>query len=285
MNTTTPTNKVNRLLELVKRPSQAKRKPSNFALYWAWLFYNAVALLFDTIAAGTVYDLVGKIGYAVLTFAAGFLPLLMHEFLYTRAYANGVQKVLAVIGAGVSVVTILAVGVIAAIVNVFGLASLSSQTLEIILIVTLVLVAGLHGLIAAVYFYIDDGIKANQIRAESVAFHERRIEDIHRAKEILALVEKGANEEDAIAKQYGGMEVLNEILGQLRGDAITKDTAAQDVNTPVMPVLAQAENTKQPSDLGALLAGLWAKKANGRTYEQAAMFTDGKSFTETAPKS
>ena len=100
------TTKVNRLLDLVKRPLQAKRKPSNFALYWAWIFYNAVALLFDTIAAGTVYDLVGKFMYAVLTFVAGFLPLLMHEFLYTRAYANAAQKILAVIGAGLSVVTI-----------------------------------------------------------------------------------------------------------------------------------------------------------------------------------
>ena len=55
------TTKVNRLLDLVKRPLQAKRKPSNFALYWAWIFYNAVALLFDTIAAGTVYVRIGSL--------------------------------------------------------------------------------------------------------------------------------------------------------------------------------------------------------------------------------
>jgi hypothetical protein len=214
------TTKVNRLLDLVKRPLQAKRKPSNFALYWAWIFYNAVALLFDTIAAGTVYDLVGKFMYAVLTFVAGFLPLLMHEFLYTRAFANAAQKVLAVIGAGLSVVTILGVGVIAGVVNVLGFTALSVKTLEIVLIVTLVLVSGAHGLIAAIYFFIDDGIKAKQVRAESVAYHERRIDDINRAKEILALAEQGAKDEDAIAAQYGGMEVLNEILGQLRGDAV-----------------------------------------------------------------
>ncbi len=83
----------------------------------------------------------------------------MHEFLFTRAYANTMQKVLAVIGACVSVVTILTVGVIAGIVNVVGFTALSSQTLEIVLIITLVLVSGLHGLIAAIYFYIDDGIK------------------------------------------------------------------------------------------------------------------------------
>jgi hypothetical protein len=231
------TNKVNRLLDLVKRPQQAKRKPSNFALYWAWIFYNSVALLFDTIAAATVYGLVNNFLYAALTFAAGFLPLLMHEFLFTRAYASGMQKVLAVIGAGLSVITILSVGVLAGVVNVLGFTALSAKTLEIVLIVTLVLVSGAHGLIAAIYFYVDDGIKSKQVRAESVAYHERRIEDINRAKEILALAEQGAKDEDEIASQYGGMEILNEILGQLRGEAIS---AAPGVETQAAPAQSQA---------------------------------------------
>jgi hypothetical protein len=105
-------------------------------------------------------------------------------------------------------------------VNVTGFNALSVMTLEVILIITLVLVSGAHGLIAAIYFFIDDGIKAKQVRAESVAYHERRIDDINRAKEILALAEQGAKDEDAIAAKYGGMEVLNEILGQLRGDTL-----------------------------------------------------------------
>ena len=240
------TNKVNRLLDLVKRPAQAKRKPSNFALYWAWLFYNAVALLFDSIAAATVYDLVGKFMYAILTFAAGFLPLLMHEFLYTRAYANAAQKILAVVGAGLSVVTILGVGVIAGVVNVLGFTALSATTLEIILIVTLVLVSGLHGLIAAIYFFIDDGIKAKQVRAESVAYHERRIDDINRAKEILALAEQGAKDEDAIAAKYGGMEVLNEILGQLRGDTLVATVPQSEPTVQTAKPTAPAEAEIKP---------------------------------------
>jgi hypothetical protein len=223
------TNKVNRLLELVKRPQQAKRKPSNFALYWAWAFYNLVALLFDVIAAGTVYAMMGSIAYAGLTFAAGFLPLLMHEFLFTRAYASGVQRWLAIIGAGLSVVTILGVGILAGMVNLTGFMAVDSITLEIAMIVTLVLVSGAHGLIAAVYFYIDDGIKAKQAQAESMAYHERRLEHIRQAKEILALAEEGADQEDEIAKQYGGnggRELLNEILAQLRGNAINQDESA-----------------------------------------------------------
>jgi len=264
------TTKVNRLLDLVKRPSQAKRKPSNFALYWAWIFYNAVALLFDTIAAGTVYDLVGKFMYAVLTFVAGFLPLLMHEFLYTRAYANAAQKVLAVIGAGLSVVTIIGVGVIAGIVNVTGFNALSVMTLEVILIITLVLVSGAHGLIAAIYFFIDDGIKAKQVRAESVAYHERRIDDINRAKEILALAEQGAKDEDAIAAQYGGMEVLNEILGQLRGDAVAtanlqSEPVAQAAK-PIVPSPALAEiKPIAPQPLSGTLPDPAVVKGNGHS--------------------
>jgi len=262
------TTKVNRLLDLVKRPSQAKRKPSNFALYWAWIFYNAVALLFDTIAAGTVYDLVGKFMYAVLTFVAGFLPLLMHEFLYTRAYANAAQKVLAVLGAGLSVVTIIGVGVIAGIVNVTGFNALSVMTLEVILIITLVLVSGAHGLIAAIYFFIDDGIKAKQVRAESVAYHERRIDDINRAKEILALAEQGAKDEDAIAAQYGGMEVLNEILGQLRGDAVaTANPQSEPVSQAAKPIVSSLSEIKPiaPQPLSGTLPNPAVVKGNGHS--------------------
>lgn len=235
-----PITKVNRLLDLVKRPSNAKAKPSNFALYWAWVFYNTVALLFDTIAAMTVYTLIGNFMYAILTFVSGFLPLLMHEFLFTRAYANKPQKILAVMGAGLSVVTILGVGVISGVVNVIGFTGISNQMLEIVLIVTLVLVSGAHGLIAAIYFYIDEGIKSKQVRTESIAYHERRIEDINRAKEILALAEKGASDEDAIAAQYGGMEILNEILGQLRGEVI--DAQKPIVADPTMPFLEKKQN-------------------------------------------
>lgn len=238
--------RVNRLLDLVKRPQQAKRKPSNFALYWAWLFYNGVALLFDVTAAITVYNIMGKLVYAILTFTAGFLPLLMHEFLYTRAYANGWQKAIAVLGACLSVVTIVVVGVLAAIVNVTGVSGVSMKWIEIGMIVGLVLVASGHGLLAAVYFYIDDGIKANQVRAESIAYHERMVEDVKRAREILTLAEAGMREQDEIATQFGGHDVLNEILSQLRGSNLLERveqgrTPGQAASASNQPAILKAE--------------------------------------------
>ena len=72
----------------------------------------------------------------------------MHEFLFTRAYASGTQKVLAVIGAGLSVVTILGVGILAGVINVSGFRAQNSAMVEIAMIITLVLVAGAHGLIS-----------------------------------------------------------------------------------------------------------------------------------------
>lgn len=209
--------KVNRLLALVQRPSK-KKEPSNFALWFAWFFYNAVALLFDVIAATTIYEMMNSIIYAGLTFAAGFIPLLMHEFLYMRAYAGYWQKVIAVLGAILSVVTILTVGVLAALVNLTDFQA-NKLVMEVAMIVMLVLVSGGHGLLAAVYFYIDDGIKAEQVRAENMAYHKRRLEDIARAQEILEMADKGMKEEDQLAAQYGGMNVLEEILGQLRGES------------------------------------------------------------------
>lgn len=247
-------NKVKSLLDIVKRPEQAKRKPSNFALYWAWAFYNLVALLFDVIAAGTVYELTGKITYAILTFAAGFLPLLMHEFLYTRAYASGWQKILAVIGAGLSVVTILGVGVIAGIVNITGITA-NSIALEIALIVTLVLVSGGHGLIAAIYFYIDEGIKANQVRAESIAYHERMMGDIQRAKEILGIAEISLNEQEALAASHGS-EVLSEVLNQLRGETHLRASQDQDAPPPLKPAQSTPPQMAKPAKATSIEATL-----------------------------
>lgn len=117
-----------------------------------------------------------------------------------------------------------------------------------------------HGLIAAIYFFINDGIKAKQVRAESVAYHERRIVDINRAKEILALAEQGAKDEDAIAAQYGGMEVLNEILGQLRVDAVisSEPQSAPTQAQAIKPVAIIAPkpiqtNNELPSNQGVAL--------------------------------
>lgn len=205
--------------------------------------------------------MMGKFVYAVLTFSACFLPLIMHEFLYTRAYASGIQKVLAVVGAGLSVVTILGIGVLAAVVNVLGFTAQNSSFLEITMIVTLVLVAGAHGLIAAIYFYIDEGIKANQVRAESVAYHERRIDDIQRAKEILALAEQGAKDEDEISAQYGGMEVLNEIMSQLRGDATTSQSSivAKPAKSP-----EQDDDNLPDADWREWLQGYEAARNSGK---------------------
>ncbi len=86
-----------------------------------------------------------------------------------------------------------------------------------------------------------------------MAYHERRIDDINRAKEILALAEKGASDEDAIAAQYGGMEVLNEILGQLRGDAITpKEEPTVSVLPPIPRQIVMVNGANEESEVAEL---------------------------------
>jgi hypothetical protein len=78
------------------------------------------------------------------------------------------------------------------------------------------------------------------------------------------------------------------------GKIPTIDATAQDVTPKAsglfMPVLAEDKPKADGLNFSALLGGwLAGAKANGRTYEQTAMFNqptkaDGESFTETAPK-
>ena len=103
------------LLALMRRP-KTQKKPSNFALWWAWAFYNVVALFLDTITAYTVYTLTNFL-YAALVFFSGFMPLLMHEFLFIRAYASKVQRGIAIFGAGMSVLAIIGIGLLAGVLN------------------------------------------------------------------------------------------------------------------------------------------------------------------------
>jgi hypothetical protein len=101
-----------------------------------------------------------------------------------------------------------------------------------------------------------------------VAYHERRIEDINRAKEILALAEQGAKDEDAIAAQYGGMEVLNEILGQLRGDAVaTVNPQSEPVSQAAKPIVSSLSEIKPiaPQPLSGTLPDPAVVKGNGHS--------------------
>lgn len=209
--------KKEQLLALMRRP-KTERKPSNFALWWAWLFYNLTALFLDVITAYTIYAMTNLL-YAALTFFAGFLPLIMHEFLFMRAYAGKFQRGLAIFGAAVSVISIIGVGLAAGAVNVVGLTSVRANALylELGIISAVVLIAVFHGLLAAVYFYVDEGIRAKHNQAEAVAYHEQQLASIRLAKTLADKVAEAATQEDEFVSKFGDRELLDEAMSQITG--------------------------------------------------------------------
>jgi len=210
--------KKDQLLSLMRRPT-APKKPSNFALWWAWLFYNIVALFLDIITAITVFALTNAL-YAVLTFFAGFGPLIMHEFLYLRAYASKTQRGIAIAGAITSVLAIITIGLLAAGVNVFAdsFGDEYGMWIEFSILMLIVLNSAWHGILAAIYFYIDEGIRAKHNQAEAVAYHNTQLQNINLALSLAEKVAEAAEKEDEFVTRFGDRALLDEAMGQVTGD-------------------------------------------------------------------
>ena len=227
-----------KLLDMVRRPQheKANRPPSNFALIWAQVFYNLVALVFDVIAAISVYSFTGgKWWYSVLVFLAGFAPLVMHEALYVRAYASNTQKALALGGVGLSVLTILSVGIMAAVATVKGIFGINAMTTEIIIIVMLVITTVAHGVLAFVYHFSDNGIRANQARQEAIAYHKRAKESLAMAHDILSAATGSMDEQARLETEFGDPDAVAEVIGQLNGVANKKAAAAAAPKLAAVP--------------------------------------------------
>lgn len=215
-------NEIDSLESMVKKPTKSK-KPNNAALWVAWVFFNVVVLVFDTIAAYTVYTITNNYGYAILTFLAGFVPLAMHEALFIRAYASKSQRYIAIFGAVVSVITVGVVALLSASVN-FALASgyqIASAASEIAILVLIVGSALLHGILAAVYFYVDEGIKAEHTEAETTAYYETRMKNIKRAEGLLDAADEARKRKASIIQKHGGRDgkaALDYLLNLLNDD-------------------------------------------------------------------
>lgn len=215
-------NEIESLESVVQKPKKVK-KPSNVALWVAYGFFNVVVLVFDLVAAGTVYAITNNWGYAFLTFLAGFAPLMMHEFLFLRAYASPWQRGISIVGAIAAVITVGAVALLSAGVNL-ALASgytIASNVSEIAILILIVGSALFHGVLAASYFYIDEGIRAQHTEAETVAFYDTRMKNIKRAEKLLDEADKARKRKAEIVKRHGGQDgkaALDYLLNLLNDD-------------------------------------------------------------------
>ena len=202
------------LLEAVKAPTR-KKSPSNGSLYAAIIAADIIFGILDIGSGLTVYWITGIWFYGLLVFLAGFAPLLLNQKLFTRAFASQQQKNIAIGGGVLAVFSILAIGLLAAIANVNGVAS---STAELTVIIFIVLLAFIHALLLVWYFYIDEGINADQTVAQTLARAIRQAEMIEAGDHVLDVTSKSVAKREQIGNKHGSNAALAELLRQMGWD-------------------------------------------------------------------
>ena len=110
-------------------------------------------------------------------------------------------------------------GVAAAIANSRGLQVEGDMTMPITIMV--VVIALVHALLCAFYFYSDEGIVASQTTARAIALSQSKAARLTAADEILKVTDRTVARRKEIAGKYGkqGVNALMEVLRQLGEDA------------------------------------------------------------------
>jgi hypothetical protein len=218
-----------RLLGLLRKPAQAqKEKRPHNKLWIASLGFNGVMFFLDLVSAVTVALLTNAM-YGMMTFLAGFLALLLHENLFTNAHAGMNQKWIAIGGGLLAIVSTIGIGILAGMVNVFNLAALvSTQTIEISMIIGLVITTGIHGILWGVYYFTDEGHKSAMKAMVNAAYRDQQRAELDNAKKDVQAVK-------AINDEIEGMGDDADLLAEAFHENTGRDllTRAQE---PAMPV-------------------------------------------------
>jgi hypothetical protein len=162
----------------------AVKKTSNSGLTVALWAFNIAFLVVDTLSAFVV-GYITYWYYGVATLLAGAMFMFVHEYLFTRAFNSARQRNIAIGGAVWAALTILGIALFSVVANLVGF---TNQEWEGAFLATMVGIIVfnivLHGVLTAVYYYIDDGHNASSkaARAKARAITQTAIDD---AAEIL----------------------------------------------------------------------------------------------------
>jgi hypothetical protein len=198
------------LLRAVKAPKK-KKSPSNRSLYIALFAADFIFGVLDIGSGITVYWMTGIWFYGLLVFLAGFAPLLLFQSLFTRAFASDEQKKVAIGGAVLAVFSIISIGILSVIANVQGVDSKFAEQTVLIVIVVL---AFIHALLFTGYFYIDEGIQADQVVIQTIARAMRESDMIEAGGQVLETTQRSLNRRHEIGDKYSSRAALMEVLSQ-----------------------------------------------------------------------
>lgn len=159
------------------------KKPRN-QVWLAILFADLIFFLLDLGSGLGVAYLTGVPFYGIVVFAAGFVPLLLHQKLYVRAYASEDQKRWAMIGGFIAVGSVLIVAIFIAIIRFAVRDETALGWMEAALATALVSISFVHAMIAVYYFHIDEGISENQKTNRMLARGDRSVTRIKAAQQV-----------------------------------------------------------------------------------------------------
>jgi hypothetical protein len=230
-----------RIKGLLRKPAQAqKEKRPHNKLWIASVGFNATMFFLDFVSAVTVAILT-NVMYGVMTFLAGFLALLLHENLFTNAHADRSQKNIAIGGGVLAIVSTVAIGVLAGIVNVTNIVGLlPTLSLEVGIVISLVGVAGIHGVLWGIYFFMDEGHQTAMKVNSNMAYRERQRQQFDDAKKDILAVKEIAKELDAMGDD-----------ADLIGEAYRENTGKDLINaSQPAPALADQLFMRKEAEAG-----------------------------------
>lgn len=230
----------NRILGLIRKPTApVKKKTVKNMAPLALIGFNVVMTFLDLISAVAVSMLTNAL-YGVLTFMAGVLALFMWERLFTNAHANVMQKWIAFGGMVLAVLSTLGIGVLSAIVNVFNVVSspvleggvasssgISYVALETGMLISLVVVAFVHGIAWGVYYFADPAHVAEMKRQVNMAWRAQQKQGLDDAKEDLAAV-LAIDKELQEYEKNGQLDLLSASFETLRGESLIQQPEESD---------------------------------------------------------
>lgn len=239
-----------RIIGLIRKPTVEvkKKKPANMAPLALAGFDFTMAFL-DLISAVAVGALTQPL-YGVLTFIAGFAALMIWQKLFTNAHANMTQKWIAVGGGVIAVLSTLGLGILSAIANVMDLAgTFSIAALEITMIVSLVVIAFIHGIAWGIYYFTDPNHIAEMKRLVNMAYREQQLQGLEDAKDDLRQV-LDMDKELQGYEERGELELLDASYQTMRGRSLINAPEPTEEAIPAPAMFKKQSTTEGPAASG-----------------------------------
>lgn len=202
----------------IAEPKEEK-KPSNAGLTVALVSFNFAFLVVDALSAFVVGYLT-RWYYGVATVLAGAVFMFIHEYLFTRAFNNTKQRRIAVGGAVWAVLTILGIALLSVVANLTGFMTPEWEPVFLATMVgVIVFNIVLHGILTAIYYYIDDEHNARTKAARAVARAKTQTEIDDAAETILRkAIERRINRKKLV-QRFRNPRTVRTAIEEAGGDA------------------------------------------------------------------